>query len=172
MFNMDYYERKVIPGYENYEIDTNGNVWSFYSNVWTKRKLDKHRQGYLRVELCSNGKCRKFLVHRLVMLAFNGESDLTVNHINGIKDDNRLENLEYCTQSENSKHAFKIGLKVAMKGEINPMCKLTDEDVKEIKRELLNYKLGMYKVLSERYGVTKENIGMIRRNKTWKHIKI
>lgn len=77
--------------------------------------LDKY--GYPSIKLCKNGKKSPFTVHRLVANAFipNPKEKATVNHINGIKHDNRICNLEWNTYSENIKHAFDTGLKVAAK---------------------------------------------------------
>lgn len=167
------YECKTIPGYEDYQVDTNGDVWSFnYNNIGDCRKLKPAiRKGYCRVTLYKNGKKKYFTIHRLVMLSFVGESKLQVNHINGIKDDNRLENLEYCAASENIKHAFKMGLS-CKKGENNTQSKLTEKVVIEIKTALLTPYRGINNDLAKKYGVTRYAITDIKIGKTWKHVKI
>ena len=110
---------KDVVGYEGiYQVSNLGRVKSLNYNHTGKekvRKLDLGRKGYYLVVLCKGGKRKAHIVHRLVMLAFIGESDLQVNHKNGIKTDNRLENLEYCTASENIRHSFDTGLKSGQK---------------------------------------------------------
>lgn len=110
-----------VPSYENYNIDTKGNIYS-------KRRFGAKggllstfpdNEGYLRVGLTKENKRKQFSVHRLVALTFipNPENKPCVNHINGIKSDNRVENLEWCTVSENTKHAYDNNLaKSALKG--------------------------------------------------------
>ena len=71
-----------------------------------------HPQGYLKVNLFVNRKYHTCLIHNLVMAAFVGDSEgRDVNHKNGIKTDNRLTNLEYCTRKENTDHAIRMGLR-------------------------------------------------------------
>ena len=102
-----------VKGYEGIYIVSNfGNVKSVQRvivrrdgrkrTIMQRIKTGTHDKGYKRISLISlDGKSKSHYVHRLVMAAFNGPSDLYVDHINGIKDDNRLENLRYVTNSEN-----------------------------------------------------------------------
>ena len=97
---------KDIPGYEYYQANTKWDIKSLsrkYSRIERILKQDKRQNWYMQV--CIHWKTVK--VHRLVMLAFNWKSELEVNHKNWIKHDNRLENLEYVTKSENHIHRFK-----------------------------------------------------------------
>ena len=102
---------KDIPGYEGlYQAST---LWSIRSLNYRGRWKPWNRKfcylrWYLRISLHVWGTQKAHQVHRLVLLTFKGESELQCNHINWIKDDNRLENLEYCTRSENQLHRFEI----------------------------------------------------------------
>jgi hypothetical protein len=77
------------------------------------RKIVTDKDGYSIVDLYKNGIGKMMKVHRLVGSAFLDKKDekSQINHINGIKNDNKVENLEWCDASENQLHAFKIGLK-------------------------------------------------------------
>lgn len=103
---------KEIKGYYGYFVSNFGNVKSIKENY--KDKLLKGRLtncGYLRVALWKNKKQKDFAVHRLVALAFipNPENKPQINHINCIKHDNRVENLEWNTESENMIHSYSNG---------------------------------------------------------------
>jgi len=107
---------------------------------------------------------RNRMVHRLVMLAFVGESDLQVNHVNGDKTDNRLENLEYCTGSENLQHAYDTGLRVGVKGEKHSSSKLTRACVERIK---YGHQGMTQAAIARIYGVLPCNISRIRSGERW-----
>lgn len=120
---------KPIKGYEGlYEVSNLGRVKSLPKRAgFSVRKefiksIFSDKEGYLKVDLC-NGRGKQMYVHRLVADAFipNCDNKPMVNHIDGNKQNNSVENLEWCTCQENTIHAFNLGLRSGMKGEKNPM---------------------------------------------------
>lgn len=111
---------KEIPTYEGkYWVSNFGNVKTFYQGKYFNLKPNKDKFGYLRLSLSKNNKSKSFRIHRLVAMMFipNPYNYKEVNHIDGNKENNHADNLEWCTRSQNVKHAFDMGLKFNKKGE-------------------------------------------------------
>lgn len=169
---------KQIPGYEGkYEVSDLGNVRSTYREQefdgrWGKvkmrfqaktLKISRTPAGYCYLSLSKDSVQQKHLLHRLVMLAFVGPSELQVNHKDGQKENNALENLEYATSSENLKHCIHVlGKK---RGEGAGGAKLTTEDVLKIREDNR-----MLREIAADYGVTLQAIHLVKARKNWAHV--
>ncbi len=164
---------KLIKGYENiYVISSKGEIYSLPrkngvgSRLVFKIRKPRLNKGYLEIGLSKNAKVIWFKVHRLVAITFipNPNKLPHINHKNGIKVDNRVKNLEWCTNSHNNTHARKLGL---MGGEKGNTSKLTEKQVKEIRRLYPNLSSLQ---LAKKYNVVKSTISKIIRKETWKWI--
>lgn len=168
----------AVPGYEgNYEVSSFGRVKSLAKNIPSIRpegvRIRKTREIILKPSVMPMGYCsvilyrdknpKKFLIHRMVLLAFVGESNMEVNHINGDKGDNSIGNLEYCSHSENMQHRSKVLMKCI--GESCSAAKLTEDDVANIRNDGR-----VASAIAKQYGVTPQAIRNIRRRRTWKHV--
>lgn len=133
-----------------------------------KQNMDS--SGYVQITLVYENKTKLFLLHRLIAKTFlpliQGKD--FVNHINGIKHDNRVDNLEWCTKRENSVHSFAIGLQ-CNKGDNHPANKLTTKDVIKI-REIRSLTNIPYKKLGLLFGISKTQTRDICILKSWRHI--
>lgn len=106
---------KEIEGFSKYQVSNYGRIKSLDFNGTKKKKILTPvvtRKGYLHVNLYSNRKMKSIPIHRIVAKAFieNPEDKPQVNHIDGNKKNNNVNNLEWCTNQENVIHAFKTGL--------------------------------------------------------------
>lgn len=163
---------KDVVGFEGlYTVDDLGNVYSVRNNKILKRVV--FPSGYVYVHLCKNGTGKCVRLHRLVAEHFipNPNNYEQVNHINGIKTDNYVDNLEWCDCFYNMNHAKQNGL-FRTDGENNPSAKLTWNDVYEIRRTYIRgSKKNGTKALAKKYNVTNVMIGKIVRNECWKEEK-
>lgn len=170
---------------DKYFVDVNGTVFSknYRCLGFTKPlRPAKDHKGYLRVGIMINNKIVTRKVHRLVAECFieNPENKPCVNHKNGNKADNRVENLEWVTYKENTTHAISNNLFSFQdserskninpkKGELNGQSILTEKQVLEIRGK---FKPRMYgrKKLSDEYNVSQATIKDVILRKSWKHI--
>lgn len=101
---------KEYPLNTNYLVSKDGKIYSKRFKKFLTPKVNW--DGYHRIQIWENNKCRMVSWHRVIAETFipNPDNKPVVNHKNGIKDDNRVENLEWCTQQENIQHSWKNGL--------------------------------------------------------------
>ena len=158
---------KPIDGFQKYFICSTGKVLSPKGFL----KNQKAKDGYLAVGLYNENGFKRKPVHRLVAEAFipNVDNKPQVNHINGVKTDNRVENLEWCTEYENLKHAVETGLR-DLRGERNGNHKLNESEVIQIKRMLEKGDVQVCKI-AEMYKVLPSAISKIKVGRTWRHLK-
>jgi hypothetical protein len=161
---------KDIESYEGlYQVSNLGGVSKICNGKKLILKISRDTSGYSQVIFTKNKVRKSFLVHRLVAKAFlkNNEFKRCVNHKNGIKSDNTVQNLEWSTYSENQKHAYDFGLISKPKGEKHFNTKLKDSDVFEIKHNLKHLKT---KEVAIKYLVSESTIKAIRNGQNWGHI--
>lgn len=159
---------KDVVGYERfYQISNKGNVFSKRLNRLLKLNTN---QGYKTLTINVNGSCKFVKVHRLVAIAFidNPLNKKFVNHINGNKQDNTVENLEWVTSQENNNHAYSIGLNSGLKGENGSNAKLTWDKVRKIRQLKLENSSITRTELSKLMSVHTSTIRKILANETWK----
>lgn len=163
---MSEYRTKEIPYAKGYLIDTNGNVFN------KKGKLLKPQVNgsYFAVDLpIGCGKYKRATIHRLVAVAFleNKDNKPQVNHKDGNKFNNNVDNLEWVTRSENMKHAYDVLLNSHF-GERNTQSKLTSNDVLDIVNKRSNGT--NLSEISSIYGISPSTICDIMSGRSWSHI--
>jgi len=130
--------------------------------------------GYYHMGLCKNGISKILLAHALVAKAFIGPypEGMEINHKDGDKTNNCVDNIEYVTPSQNVFHAWQTGLKKQYDecGEKNPSNILTEDDVRQIHR-LLDEGEFTQQEIADMYGTCRENVSSINCGKTWAWLK-
>lgn len=173
---------KDIKGYEGkYQISSYGRVkridhysgnWHFPERILKLRYTKRDHYTVIRLT-GSNRTAHDYRVHRLVAQAFipNPENKATVNHIDGNKNNNHVENLEWNTREENMQHAYKHHLKKPMKGALNANAKLTPDQVKQIRKEYVRQsRIHGTVALAKKYGVTNRIIGLVVNHKAYRNV--
>ena len=168
-------EEKWMKYYDtNYYVSNLGNIKSYYPTTknWRNKVLTTSNRGYLRVSFNLDKKYTMKSVHRLVGELFipNPNNLPQINHINGIKTDNRVENLEWTSVSENVKHSYDVlkRIRKGAKGELSGKSKLTQEIVDYVRQ---NYKpfssdFSLEK-LGKQFGVASNTLSYVIHKKTW-----
>jgi hypothetical protein len=155
---------KSIRGYAGlYEVSDLGNIRRItpYNNSTDAPLVASIVAGYPRVTLSKENQRRAHLVHRLVADAFIGlKRGLVVNHLSGVKTDNRLANLELVTRKENERHKWDV-LRTGGRGR----AKLSFEKADEIRR--LKAEGASYRELAKQFGVSPGTITFIINGTTW-----
>lgn len=177
---------KPIPNYEGlYEasnfsivrsvkrtvIDYNSDFSRTLKSVTLNPTLSK--KGYYYVTLCKGGVRRKFLLHRIISQCYiqNPLSHDCVNHIDGNKKNNSIINLEWCSYSENNKHAYMKGLRIPYErfGEKNPKSVLNNSTVLQLRLMRLNG--DTYSGIAKKLGISKSAVAKVIRGETWGHVR-
>lgn len=167
-----------IPGYEAYyAVDEDGNVFRTRTREGKPvcRPVAKRiKKGYAVAHLCVEANRKDVPVHRAVWQAFNGPipSGLQINHKNGVRNDNRLTNLEVVTVRENAIHKYEVnGYRsrgTSPPGSGNHASKLTEDDIRTMRRL---YADGVPQhVLGKQFGVSQVMAGKIVRRDNWAHV--
>lgn len=169
---------KPVRNYEDcYEVSSLGRLRrsvNRFGNPSGRLLSPANALGYRRYTLCKNRETRTFVAHRLLWEAFVGPipEGLVMNHKNGIKHDNRLENLEVVTVAENTRHGFRVlGRPPSLNpspGSANGRARLTEADIPAIRLRLAQGE--DMKRIAEDYSVNHGTIWHIAKGRTWGHV--
>ena len=162
--------RDIVGCDGHYQVSNFGRIKSFKFGVEKILKPHHGKGDYCRVSLYENGKLKKFLVHVLVAKAFlpNPNNLPVVNHIDNVHSNNRVENLQWVTYSENQIHAWQIGAQKPLYGAKHPLAKLTQEQADYIREVHVSAdpEFGA-KAPAKKFGVTLRTIYRILHNKSY-----
>jgi hypothetical protein len=133
-------------------------------------KPTNNSAGYPHCQLWKDGKIKDVHIHKIVAVAFipNPNNYPIINHIDGCPNNNKIENLEWCTQKHNAQHACDMGL--SAKGEKHYLSKVTDMQALEIRKIYNESKMSHRKIAFE-YGVSSAVIGRIIRRESRNYLK-
>lgn len=156
------YKSLAFMGFPKYRVGDDGSIWKYaaYYSRWRKLKPIVRPTGHCQVQLYNSGSYKWFFLHRIVLTAFVGECPEGMqccHYPDRDPQNNRLENLMWGTVAENCSHKHEHGTsnigKKYNQGEQHPRCRLTDEQVREIRRRAVE-KRSTQKAMAKEFGVT------------------
>lgn len=156
--------------YKNCLVSKEGDIFSVFTG---KKRKPQLVSGYLYINTGTDkslGKEVRERVHRIVAFLYldNPENKPQVNHKDGNKLNNHVDNLEWCSMAENHRHAFENGIRKAKKGSECSYAKLKEQDIPEIKRM---YREGiLQRVIAKKFGVSLSTINGVIKNRRWKSV--
>lgn len=179
-------EWMAVKGFKNYQISSHGRVNTLDKYVTVNRygktfkrfyngriKAPKRDTvGYLFTDLWKNNKYKFVKIHRLVLCAWTNKNynySKQVNHMDGNKRNNNIDNLEWVTPKENIKHADINGLRHPSKGSKHYRAKLSEKDIPIIRKKFTGESGNLIKIARE-YSVSPATIRDVIRRRTWKHL--
>lgn len=179
---------KPIIGYELlYEVSNFGRIKYPNKSIVRRRKNSSEKtsqyrtekfsighttkKGYLSIKLQNGFSLKSIVVHRLVAIHFipNPDNLPQVNHKDGNKKNNNVDNLEWCDNSHNIKHAYAHGL-LSRKGEKQNTCKIKESDVLELRDFYLKNPNSLLKVYAKKLNISTTSVCRIIKRKSWTHI--
>jgi hypothetical protein len=154
--------------YKGYGCDLDGTL---YSTKGKRKTVVNSSSGYQATSVRKDGKTVQYRAHRFIYECITRKfipDGMVINHLDGNKLNNHFDNLELCTYSENTQHAFSIGLITPLVGEMNGCARITAEIVRNIIRDIVN---GFSNTeLATKYSLDLKHISLIRNKKRWKFI--
>lgn len=175
-----------VRRYANSILRKPGRPWNLNRNsLPIMMQQQRTTRDYMSVRLMVDGKSRTFMVHRIAAHAFIGPCPgpkIEVNHKDGVKTNNRVENLEYCTHQENIRHAARLGLiptgerrrllniKHCLRGERHQDAKLTEDDVRRLRADYTGA-YGEMTQLARRYNMSANAMKKMIQGRSWSHVK-
>lgn len=165
--------------YIGYAVDLYGHIWSCKTNkkgyykCWERMNETLSHNGYVRIGLYDyTGELKHFPLHRIVAISFipNPNNKIEINHRDCCKTNNHVNNLEWCTHSENILHSVRMGTHPDNRGEKHGMSKLKDMDIPEIFN--LNTQGVSKKKIGVKFNVSPSTICAILKRKKYKHVNL
>ncbi len=159
---------KSVLNFDRYEVSSSGEVRNKKTGRIKTNSVNSYGYFFVNLYLKDMNKPVPKTIHRIVAETFIPNIGETVNHKNGIKTDNRVENLEWISRAENTSHAWRTGLIPTLSGEKCGKSVLKELDIIEIRKM---GKSGRRQIeIASQFNITQANVSAILKRLTWKHI--
>lgn len=160
---------KIFKYSDKYEVNILGQIRNVRTGRYTQPVPDK--DGYFRVVVYFNGKTNNYIVHRIIAEHFipNPNNYPIINHKDGNKQNNKISNLEWCTNLQNMQHAARNGFFHGRKGEEHHNARLAENDIREIRK--LRKQGVLRNDVAKRFSIQPQQVTRICSYQRWGHVK-